>query len=276
MIISCVNDEALRRAVRLVASPDEDVFRTRPGTSGLARRGYPRLIVFENTRPMFETLRLVHGSESGVPVLNVTAGTLARWRFERRLSGRGRDLESEFAFRLRGLVDMAPRTPWVEGLFRSLERAAGVSLPAAFRGFARRVLEHPGYYCTLAVVSERLGLTAGAIQGRFLRRGLRSPSEHLRWLRLLAVSEALGDPALTLGAAADRFGYTSAGNLCRSLQNTCGKAPSALRDPITRIELQARFAQSYLGNDKCLGWDDLEDLFWGIPPLDTVSAGLTA
>ena len=274
MIISCVTDEALDQAVRIVSSPDEDVFPARPGASAPIRRAFPRLVVLENDRPVFETVRLGHGPVFDVPTSVVTTGTLARWRFEHRLSG-GTSVSDWMADRLRPVVAQAPTIPWIDRIFRGLERAAGVSLPLAFRGLARRLLEYPTYYSSLGAVAHRAGLSAGALQGRFLRRGLRSPSEHLRWLRLLAVAEGLADRELTLGAAADQFGYTSAGNLSRSVQNTTGKMPSELRNPISRLEVQTRFARDYLGRDACRGWVELTDLFWDMPAVKA-SEGLTA
>lgn len=276
MIISCVSDQALRNAVRCVAAPDEDVLEMAAGAVSSSRSGFPRAVVRQCGRPVYESVRFLPGSHGDLPAVVVTSGTLARWRFEHRKGRVTEDFTAFLSGRLRPVVSDAPRIPWVEGIFRSLERAAGAVLPRAFRGFARRVLEHPARYATLSSLSDRLGLTSGALQGRFLRRGLRSPSEHLRWVRLLAVAEGLEDPELTVGAAAERYGYTSAGNLCRSILTTCGGSPTRLREEIVRIELHARFTRRFLGREARRAWADLEDLFWGMPPVDVDAGGQSA
>ncbi|NNF28739.1 MAG: helix-turn-helix domain-containing protein [Gemmatimonadetes bacterium] len=275
MIVSCVADPELRRAVLRLAAPDEDVFESDPdGLSGL-RHGLARCVVRETSRPEFEPVRLREGGPGEPPEIVITAGTLSRWRFDHRRGRLGADFAEAIVESLRGPFGRVPAPGLTERVFRGLERAAGVNLPAAFRGLARRVLEYPRHYGSLGALATRVGTTTGALQGRFLRRGLRSPSEHLRRLRLLAVSEGFDDAGLTVAVAADRYGYTSAGNLCRTLQNTVEKAPSDLREPVHRLELIARFAQDFLDEEAVGAWPDLEDLFYRVPPLST-RRGLSA
>lgn len=276
MIISCVSDEALQAAVRRVAAPDEDVIESPAGSLAVSKGGFPRAVVRQNRRPVYEPVRFKPGGYGDLPAVVITAGTLSRWRFEHRRGQTREDFTAFLTGRLRPVVSDAPRIPWVEGIFRTLERAAGASLPRAFRGFARRVLEHPVHYAALSTLSERLGLTAGALQGRFLRRGLNSPSDHLRWLRLLAVAEGLGDPGVTVGAASELYGYTSAGNLCRSMQTISGRSPTELRDAIVRLELGTQFALRFLHEDARRAWGGLDDLFWGVPPVEADARGLSA
>lgn len=265
MIIIDLKDPILERAVVSVAHPDEDVFPLATVGAAVFRHGYPRLVVRQTKAPVFESVRIVPGRDSDVPSLVVTAGTLARWRFERRATGVRGPEEQGFANRLEAVVAEAPRIVWIDSLFRSLERASGGALPQAFRGMARRVLEYPLYYGSLGAVADRVSLTSGALQGRFFRRSLSSPSEHLRWLRLFALANGLKDESLTVADAAARFGYTSAGNLCRSLRNTISRAPTELRDPMVMVSLYVQFAQEYLGPRQREGWKGLEDLFTGIP-----------
>lgn len=275
MIVSCVADPELRRAVRRLAAPDEDVFESDPEDVSTLRHGLARCVVRESPRPELEPVRLREAGPGEPPEIVVTAGTLSRWRFDHRRGRLGSDFAEAVTERLRAPFSQVQAPGPTQRVFRGLERAAGVSLPAAFRGFARRVLEFPRHYASLGSLAARVGVTTGALQGRFLRRGLRSPSEHLRWLRILAVSEGFEDAGLTVAAAAERYGYTSAGNLCRTLQNTVGKAPSDLREPVQRLELLTRFAQDFLDTDAVDAWPDLEDLFYRVPPLST-GRGLSA
>ncbi len=266
MIVLDVTDPTLQQAVLSVAHLDEDVFPASLAGRAVFRYGFPRLVVRQNRTPVFEAARVSLGLETDVPSLIITAGTLARWRFERRARGGYASEASGFAQRIEAVVQDAPRILWIDDLFRNLERVSGGALPLAFKGMARRVLEFPSYYGSLGALAGRVGLTPGALQGRFFRRNLSSPSDHLRWLRLLALANGLKDPDLTVADAAVHFGYTSAGNLCRSLRNTVGRAPTELRDPGVFLSLQIRFSGQYLGVDQRDGWDGLLDLFTALPP----------
>ena len=78
MIISCVKDDTLGRAVRIVASPDEDIFQIDAGNAGVGRRGFPRLLIRETGQPTFETPKLAWSHDAEIPTVTITAGTLAR------------------------------------------------------------------------------------------------------------------------------------------------------------------------------------------------------
>ena len=259
-----------------LAAPDEDVFETDPDGVSALRHAFARCIVRETARPELEPVRLRDAGPGEPPELVVTAGTLARWRFDHRRGRLGADFAEAVTERLRTAFGTDRAMGPAESIFRALERAAGANLPAAFRGMARRVLEYPRHYASLGSLAERVDTTTGALQGRFLRRGLRSPSEHLRWLRVLAVSKGFEDAGLTVAVAAERYGYTSAGNLCRTLQNTAGRTPSELREPVQRVELITRFAQDFLDEEALDAWPDLEDLFHRVPPVLTPRRGLSA
>lgn len=276
LIVSCVADSELKRAVLRLAAPDEDVFETDSDGLSALRHGFARCIVRESPRPELEPVRLRDAGPGNPPELLVTAGTLARWRFDHRRGRLGADFPEAVTERLRGAVGPARTQGPAEALFRGMERAAGATLPPAFRGMARRVLEYPRHYASLGALAERVGVSTGALQGRFLRRGLRSPSEHLRWLRVLAVSKGFEDPGLTVAAAAERYGYTSAGNLCRTLQNTAGRSPSDLREPVQQVELITCFARDFLDEEARAAWPDLQDLFHQVPPVLTARRGLSA
>ncbi len=276
MIVSSVSDPALRRAVFSLAAPDEDVFEESSDAWSSVRQGFVRGVVRESPRSELEPVRVRPRHEGDPPEITITAGTLARWRFDYKRGRFGPGFESGIVERLRPAFEQFVRVGPTDVIFRGLERAAGVSLPPAFRGMARRILEHPRHYASLGSLADRVGVTPGALQGRFLRRGLKSPSEHLRWLRILAVAEGFHDAGTTVAAAAERYGYTSAGNLCRTLDNTSGKTPSDLREPLQRVELVTRFAGMFLDGAALQAWPDLKDLFCRVPAVSSSSKGLTA
>ena len=84
MIVSCVKDRALQGAIGLVAAVDEDVFLADSVGAAPVRNGYPRLLIEESDRPVFESPRIHRSLDMDLPTLVVTSGTLVRWRFERR------------------------------------------------------------------------------------------------------------------------------------------------------------------------------------------------
>ena len=164
--------------------------------------------------------------------------------------------------RLRQLIESAAAThTWTDRLLHELGRASGGPLPSGLRGMGRRVLEFPPRYRDLHQLARLSGLTRDALKARFRRRGLPSPFSYLRWFRVLAASRVLSDPTVTTVAAAFRLGFTSSGNLCRSVQATAGLNPSDLRDSESRGKLLARFAEELLGTDLEEPLGGLTDLF---------------
>ena len=159
--------------------------------------GFPRVVILGDRRghpfPSYAVL-------PDVPILRLDIDGGAGWwkRDQAPLSGRLDVLLSEVA--------SAPS--WVDSAFRSMTELSGAALAPAFRGFCRRVLEYPGLYSDMHALARLTGLSRGAIKARFRRRGLRSPSEHLRWLRILAAGHVQGTSATTTAGAAYRLGYT--------------------------------------------------------------------
>ncbi len=84
------------------------------------------------------------------------------------------------------------------------------------------------------------GLTRGALKARFRRRGLPSPYAYIRWLRIIACAHLLSDGTITVARTARRFGYTSAGNLCRTMTSLTGLTPTEARTQNGRNHLADR------------------------------------
>lgn len=258
MIIAYVTDPTLRAAVRFAGHPEEDVILDLDAAAEALSGGYPRLVV-----------RSVDGAwpvnvpfQEPVPVLTLTQATLARWESERHSTafpgGRIEWLGSRIAL----LVErQASEVTWVDRTLGDLGRATGTTLPPALRCFARRVLEFPSFYDDLHPLADTFGLSRGALKARFRRRGLASPSVYLRWLRVMAVAYQLSDRSVTVAQVASRLGYTSDGNLCRSMIALTGLTPTEVRTLRGWNRLLISFAWTYLGSDAVEGWRDMEDLF---------------
>jgi AraC-like DNA-binding protein len=101
----------------------------------------------------------------------------------------------------------------------------------------------------------------GALKARFRRRGLPSPSRHLRWFRLLAAARVLSDPDETVLSAAYRLGFASDGNFCRWIRATSGLSPSTLRSWNGRLLVLVRLAEECLPEGSLDEWEDLGGLF---------------
>ena len=261
MITALLSDPFLRAAVRRAALPEEDVFWEDRLVSNALEHGSARLLIHvpEERHPL---LRSVERLAPDVPVLSLTRATLRGWEASRRargvLVGRVEDTAGRLRVEIR---HAAAPTRRVEGVFRSLTRASGRPLPAAFRGMARRVLEFPGRYTDLHDLAELSEVSRGALKARFRRRGLPSPYTYLRWLRVLAVADALSDSEATTASVAFGLGFTSGGNLCRFVQNTAAMPPSRLRTPSGRTAVLAAMARELLHPELVDGWEDLDELF---------------
>jgi AraC-like DNA-binding protein len=110
-------------------------------------------------------------------------------------------------------------------------------------------------------VADLTGCSRDALKARFRRRDLPSPSRYLRWLRTVAVGYALGEDGATTASVAYRFGYSSGGNLCRSVHGLVGHTTLELRQPVARSRLLLRFAGELLDEEQLAGWRALEELF---------------
>jgi AraC-like DNA-binding protein len=71
----------------------------------------------------------------------------------------------------------------------------------------------------------------------------------------------LSDPEVTVAVAARRLGFTSNGNLCRTMWNVTEMTPTELRTPSGRNSLLLAFAWRYCSADVLEAWASLDDLF---------------
>lgn len=260
MIVAQVADATIRKAVFRAAHPEEDVFDVRWMPEAL-ELGFPRLLVRDEGQS-----GLV--APPAVPVLEIDGSMLRRWERDRLDRELPRSRADDLAARL--TIVMAPTAAdatWVDRALAELARASGGRLPGPLKILARRVLEFPAHYRSLEPLATACGTSPGALKARFRRRGLPSPSVHLRWLRILAVAELMADPSVTVAVAARRLGFTSDGNLCRTMANATSMVPSELRSPAGRRRLLATFAWNHLGAEALAGWTGLEELF----PADRVA-----
>jgi len=252
MIVARVSDSVLRQAVCLAAHPEEDVV-TQPTLWASALKSESvRLVVAEEES----------GIVSGVPTILLDRSLLSRWEAERRLDELPRPRVEYFTRRLEIMMARAPSTgTWVDFTLADLGRVAGRPLPFALRAFGRRVMEFPTRYQSLHSIADLCDASRGALKARFRRRGLSSPYTYLRWFRLLAVARTLSDADVSVARAAELRGFTSGGNLCRTIRQLSDLAPTELRSHSGRNRLLLTFAARHLSHDALLAWSDLEDLF---------------
>jgi len=258
MIIAYVTDPTLRAAIRLAGHPEEDVILSPSLAEEALSSGYPRVVV----RSVDGAWPVVLPSERSPSVLTLTKATLARWESERHGSSYSGGRAGWLGGRIAMLIEReAADVSWVDRTLGDLGRAAGVPLPPALRGFARRVLEFPSHYDDLSPLADASGVSRGALKARFRRRGLASPSAYLRWFRAMAVAYQLADRSVTVAQVANRLGYTSDGNLCRSMISLTGLTPTEVRTLRGWNRLLISFAWTYLGTEALAGWHGMEDLF---------------
>lgn len=256
MIVAFVREQGLQAAILNAALAEEDViFGVAEGLDAV-HHGFPRLILVSDAG--HSPLPSYPGRPE-LPVLRITT-----WGSGQTIPGRGSATSpSGFPGRLRAAIrEAASSMPWVEELFRDMAAAAGAPLPPAFRGFARRVLEYPARYDDLHAMARLTGLSRGALKARFRRQGLRSPADHLRWLRALAVAHVLRDGDVTTVEASYRLGYTSNGNLCRAIQSIAGVSPARLRTQTGRSALLLRFVARFAEDPEAMRrWRRFENIF---------------
>jgi len=255
MIVVQVADSHLKRAVCRGAHPEEDVILDRDLAVDAIERGFPRLVIREA------------GSRygpvpTGTQLLEVDEGTLRRWEMERRSIELPPSRLVHTTARLTALMERVggERAP-ADRVLADLTRAAGARLPLPLRAFGRRILEFPVHYTTLHEVADACGTSRGALKAKFRRRGLDSPYTYLRWFRVMAVADLLSDRSITVAAAAQRLGFTSDGNMCRSMLSLTGMTPTEVRTLPGWNRLLITFAWTYLSEDALKGWVELDDLF---------------
>jgi AraC-like DNA-binding protein len=255
MIVSRVNDRVLMQAVRHAAHPEEEVVSDATRAVEALQLGFPRLLVRSGTS-------LSEPPPSGVPVLDLDEALLRRWEAERRLQELPPPRLGYLTGRLRVLMAKpATQATWVDTTLAELGRAVGAPLPGPLRACTRRVLEFPSRYRTLHDLAACCELSRGALKARFRRRGLASPYTYLRWLRVLAVAEILSDRSVTVADAAHRLGFTSAGNLCRAIDQLAETTTTELRTVGGWRRLVVQFAWIHLTPEALEAWATLTDLF---------------
>ena len=259
MIIVHVSDPPLRTALRRAAHAEEDVVTDAELAVEAIQLGYPRLLV---TTPS-DLARSPFASWIGaVPIVEILPTTLARWEAERRAHVVPPARVDFLAPRVGELLEkQVGDAIWVDRALGDLGRAAGAPLPPALRSFARRVLEFPSHYADLHTMAQTCGLSRGALKARFRRRGLPSPYAYIRWLRVLACAHLLSDRGVTVASAARRLGYTSAGNLCRTMISLTSVTPTEARTLRGWNRLLLCFAWEYLRPEALAAWRELDDLF---------------
>jgi AraC-like DNA-binding protein len=259
MIVGYISDPIVRSALLLAAHPEEDLLLDSEIADEALAFGYPRLVIWatEDGGPPF-----MPPGEREVPTLALSAPTLLRWESERREAGLRMGRVEWMAARLRGVLEReAGETNWVDRTLGELGRAAGAPLPPALRGFARRVMEFPSHYDDLSPLARACGTTRGALKARFRRRGLPSPWAYLRWFRVMAVAYALSDRSVTVAQAASRLGYTSDGNLCRSMLSLTRLTPTEARTLHGWNRLLISFSWTHLDSEALAAWQEMDDLF---------------
>jgi AraC-like DNA-binding protein len=255
MIVVLCTDPVLRSAIGLAASAEEDVIYDADLSFEALHAGFARLVVRAGGHLAAESL-------DGMQVLDLDDATLRRWELERRSETLPPAKLEFLTRRLQALIEPAPGTAtWVDTALADLSRAAGARLPLPLRSFARRVLEFPTRYTSLHAVAEGCGLSRGALKARFRRRGLASPSVYLRWFRLMAAAEELSDREVTVAAAAHRVGFTSDGNLCRTMAALAQTTPTEVRTVRGWNRLLITFAWAHLTPDALDAWVEVGQLF---------------
>ena len=262
MILAALSDTGLREATAHAALPEEDYLSDERAVLEALRFGFPRLLVTSDSAGDAALMQSARKLRPKLAVLTLRESTLREWERDWRERAGRASREAEFGSRMAGLVHVTAQTPrWVDDVFRQLSNATGGPLPPAFRGFSRRVLEFPRRYPDLHAVARLTGYSRDALKARFRRKGLPSPSRYLRWLRTLAVAYALEEAGATTASVAYRFGYSSGGNLCRSVQGLVGLPTLPLRQPIVRSQLMLRMAAELLEPSQRRAWAVMEDLF---------------
>lgn len=257
MIIGYTKDPVLRAALLQAARLEEDVVLSPPRVEEALAFGYPRLVVRESDEGLGLPV-----TDRGVPLLSLSRETLARWEEERRAAQTPTTRVAWAVQNLRGLVEQESGPPtWVDRTLGELGRLTGKPLPPGLKGFGRRVMEFPSHYDDLHPLAEACGTTRGALKARFRRRDLPSPSLYLRWFRIMAVAYTLSDRGLTVAQVASRLGYTSDGNLCRTMMSLTRLTPTETRTLHGWNRLVISFAWNFLNATHLEAWRDLDDLF---------------
>jgi len=259
MIVGFISDPSHQTLLLRAARPDEDVILDERTALDAVEFGFPRLFVrSSDTGSAADVL----SEDSAVPVLELTSELLMDWE-ARRARFEVPPPRSRFRTEcLREAIDECARdVVWIDRVLADLSRAAGGPLPPALRAFARRVLEFPSHYVDLHSLAASVDMTRGALKARFRRRGLTSPYTYLRWFRVIACAHVLADRSVTVAQAAHQLGFTSDGNLCRTVRSLTRLTPTELRNVRGWNRLLIAFAWQHLDADAVERWRELEDIF---------------
>lgn len=254
MVLSTIEDQVLRRALVRAARPDEEVVADLERIVLALEFGFPRLAV------QWSGEGVLGGADGPVPPVYLRRDALDLWRHEWRREQVPVPFVAFLAERLRSELRNGSAPNRIDRTLRDLQRIGGGPLPDALLGLARRVLEFPAAYVDGRGLEQLTGLTAGALKGRFRRRGLPSPFSYLRWLRCLAVASLIGD-GHSVADTARRLGWANTGNLCRLVATTLGRQPSELASEGAWEELLLGFADLHLGATSVEAWHGMEPLF---------------
>jgi AraC-like DNA-binding protein len=255
MIVLRCTDPVLRSAVALAAHVEEDVVTDGELAVEALQWRFARLLVRAGGH-------LGTKAPEGLRVLDLDDATLRRWEAERRSEEMPPPKLAFLVGRLSSLVEPSTMGPtWVDTVLADLGRAAGSRLPVALRCFARHVLEFPTRYTSLHAIADGCELSRGALKARFRRRGLASPSVYLRWLRLIAAAQVLSVRSVSVSSAAHRVGFTSDGNLCRTMMALAQLTPTEVRTVRGWNRLLITFAWAHLTPAALDGWAQVGPLF---------------
>jgi AraC-like DNA-binding protein len=255
MIVARLTDPSLRKAICLAASREEEIFFDPELAADALQRGFPRLLVRAQGFEREEDLGIV-------ATVDLDERLLSRWEAARRVTAPTVPRVDYLARRLRSLFEERAEPPsWVDGGLADLSRAAGLRLPFGLRAFGRRILEFPAHYTSLYPLARRCRLSPGALKARFRRRGLDSPYVYLRWFRLIAVAALLSDRSVTVASGAHRLGFTSGGNLCRTMAALASMTPTEVRTSQGWTALLISFAWAHLTPEALAAWSELEGTF---------------
>jgi len=258
MIVAHVSDPQLRRALLRAAHPEEDVILDPELAVEAMGLGSPRLVVHVVDRAPLG----VGESGEGPRVVALARDVLARWETERRRADLPVARIDHLTLRMKELIEKQASEPtWVDRTLGDLGRAAGAPLPPGLRGFGRRILEFPSHYVDLFPLAEACGLSRGALKARFRRKNLASPYTYLRWFRLMATANLLSDRSVTVAQASHRAGFTSDGNLCRSMRSLTDLTPTEVRSDPGWNRLVLTFVWRHLDPEALDAWRDLGNLF---------------
>ena len=261
MIVALCSDPILRAALRRTAHPEEDLVTDERLAVRALEQGFPRVVVYvpEDGHLLARRMPQLEGS---VPAVAITRATLRAWDAERRTCDVPPRRVEHIAGRLALLLARAsPASSWVDRALAELSRAVGPPLPPPLRGVGRRVMEFPSHYADLHGLAEVTGMSRGALKARFRRRGLPSPSIYMRWFRVLAAAQLLADREITTIEAAHRLGFTTGGNLCRTVKSVTGVSSNDIRSVHGWNRLLILFAWRFLGRNELAAWETLDDLF---------------